>query len=62
MAKEAPNPEKCPAKKFLQMLQEMEENHEHNRQVLGSFGYPGIFNAVYGVRVQIGLSNDNKIV
>jgi hypothetical protein len=60
MAEEDGNLENCPARKFLQILQEMEENHEHRRSFSGSMGYPGFFQAVYRGRVQIGFE-DEKI-
>jgi hypothetical protein len=63
MADEVGNPENCPtrdAKKFWQILQEMDENDEHKRLFSGSLGYPGFIRAIYRGRVQIGFEDENK--
>ena len=63
MAYEVRNPENCPAKdasKFLQIIQEMEENHEHRRPFSGSIDCPCFFQAVYRGSVQIGFKDENK--
>jgi hypothetical protein len=60
MAKEAGNLEYYPARDimmFLQMLREIEENGEHERQFSGSLGYPGFFQAIYHGRVQMGFDD-----
>ena len=61
MADEVGNAENCPARdasKFLQILQEMEENEEHKRPFSGSMGYPGFIRAIYGGRVQMGFEDE----
>jgi hypothetical protein len=63
MADEVGNLENCPAKdarKFLQILLEMEENDEHKRLFSGSMGYPGFFRAIYRGRVQMGFEDEIK--
>ena len=63
MADEVENSENCLAKdagRFLQILQEMEENAEHKRHFSGSVGYQGFFKAVYRARVQIGFEDEKS--
>jgi hypothetical protein len=63
MAKEAGNLEYCPTKDsmmFLQMIREIEENGEHERQFSGSLGYPGFIQAIYRGKVQMGFEDEKK--
>jgi len=61
MAEKAGNPENCSARKFLKILQEMEEAHEDDRQFSGSLGYSGFFRAVYRGRVRIGFEDKKNL-
>jgi hypothetical protein len=64
MADEVENSENCLAKnagKFLQILQEMEENDEYKRHFSGSLGYSGFIRAIYRGRVQMGFGDETPI-
>jgi len=63
MADEVKNAENSPAKdakKFWQILQEVEDNHEHRRSFSGAIDYSCFFQAVYRGRVQMGFEDENK--